>query len=90
MDLPGSPANGGLRPRFKQLYAVSKTSLLAKAGLAHTRENDQRLGRAATAAVRATEVRKMFRAGVSKSETARRLQIGRTSVRRILALGRPR
>jgi DNA invertase Pin-like site-specific DNA recombinase len=61
-----------------------------KAGLAHARENGQRLGRPATAAVHATEVRKMFRAGVSKSEIARRLQIGRTSVRRILALGRPR
>jgi len=27
---------------------------------------------------------KMFRAGISKAEIARRLQIGRTSVRRIL------
>jgi DNA invertase Pin-like site-specific DNA recombinase len=33
----------------------------------------------------AAEVRKLHRAGVSKSEIARRLQIGRTSVRRILA-----
>jgi DNA invertase Pin-like site-specific DNA recombinase len=31
-------------------------------------------------------VRKLFRAGVSKAEIARRLQIGRTSVRRILAM----
>ena len=30
------------------------------------------------------EVRKLYRAGVSKAEIARRLQIGRTSVRRIL------
>jgi DNA invertase Pin-like site-specific DNA recombinase len=30
-------------------------------------------------------VRKLHRAGVSKSEIARRLKIGRTSVRRILA-----
>jgi DNA invertase Pin-like site-specific DNA recombinase len=56
-----------------------------KAGLAHARENGKRLGRPATAAVHATEVRKLRRAGISKSEIARRLQIGRTSVRRILA-----
>ena len=34
------------------------------------------------------EIRKLHRAGVSKSEIARRLQIGRTSVRRILATTR--
>jgi DNA invertase Pin-like site-specific DNA recombinase len=55
------------------------------AGLAHARENGKRLGRPATAAVHAAEVQKLHRAGVSKSEIARRLQIGRTSVRRILA-----
>jgi len=37
-----------------------------------------------TAAQHTAEVRKLHRAGVSKSEVARRLQIGRTSVRRIL------
>ena len=37
------------------------------------------------AGLRAAEIRKLNRAGVSKSEIARRLQIGRTSVRRILA-----
>ena len=56
-----------------------------RAGLAHARENGQRLGRPETAARHATEVRKLHRAGLSKSEIARRLQIGRTSVRRILA-----
>ena len=55
-----------------------------KAGLAHARENGQRLGRPATAAVHAVEARKLFRAGVRKSEIARRLLIGRTSVGRIL------
>ena len=56
-----------------------------RAGLAHARENGKRLGRPATTAVHATEIRKLYRAGVSKSEIARRVQIGRTSVRRILA-----
>jgi len=55
-----------------------------RAGLAHARQNGKRLGRPATAALHADEVRKLHRAGVSKSEIARRLQIGRTSVRRIL------
>jgi DNA invertase Pin-like site-specific DNA recombinase len=56
-----------------------------KAALAHARENGKRLGRPASAAAHAAEVRKLYRAGLSKSEIARRLRIGRTSVRRILA-----
>ena len=55
-----------------------------RAGLAHARQNGQRLGRPATAALHTDEIRKLYRAGVSKSEIARRVQIGRTSVRRIL------
>jgi putative DNA-invertase from lambdoid prophage Rac len=56
-----------------------------RAGLAHARQNGKRLGRPETAALHTTEIRKLYRAGVSKSEIARRLTIGRTSVRRILA-----
>jgi len=55
-----------------------------RAGMAHARQNGKRLGRPATAAAHSAEIRKLHRAGVSKSEIARRLQIGRTSVRRIL------
>lgn len=55
-----------------------------RAGLAHARAAGKRLGRPATAAAHAAEVRKLHSAGTSKSEIARRLQIGRTSVRRIL------
>ena len=55
-----------------------------RAGLAHARANGKRLGRPATATAHAAEIRKLHRAGVSKSEIARRVQIGRTSVRRIL------
>jgi putative DNA-invertase from lambdoid prophage Rac len=54
------------------------------AGLAHARQNGKKLGRPITAAAKADEVRVLHRAGVSKAEIARRLQIGRTSVRRIL------
>jgi DNA invertase Pin-like site-specific DNA recombinase len=56
-----------------------------RAGLAHARQSGKRLGRPVTAALHAGQVRKLFRAGVSKAEIARRLQIGRTSVRRILS-----
>jgi putative DNA-invertase from lambdoid prophage Rac len=55
-----------------------------RAGLAHARLNGKRLGRPVTAGLHATEVRKLHGSGISKSEIARRLQIGRTSVRRIL------
>jgi len=55
-----------------------------KAGLAHARENGKRLGRPMTAGLQAAAIRKLYRAGVSKSEIARQLNIGRTSVRRIL------
>src|SRR6202167_4737631 len=55
-----------------------------RAGLAHARRNGKKLGRPITAAAKAGEVRALRRAGISKAEIARRLQIGRTSVRRIL------
>jgi putative DNA-invertase from lambdoid prophage Rac len=60
-----------------------------RAGLAHARQNGKRLGRPITAGLHADQARKLHRAGVSKAEIARRLQIGRTSVRRILAATKP-
>jgi putative DNA-invertase from lambdoid prophage Rac len=56
-----------------------------RAGLAHAREKGKRSGRPQTAALHASQVRKLYRAGVSKTEIARRFEIGRTSVRRILS-----
>jgi len=53
-----------------------------RTGLAHARQNGKKLGRPITAAIRASEVRALHRAGISKAQIARRLQIGRTSVRR--------
>jgi len=73
------------------VFAAFEREILAertRAGLAHARQTGKRLGRPATAAVHAAEVRKLYRAGVSKSEIARRLRIGRTSVRRVLAARR--
>ena len=56
-----------------------------RAGLDHARRQGKRLGRAPTAAARAGSVRDLFLAGISKSEIAQRLKIGRTPVRPILA-----
>ena len=59
-----------------------------RAGLAHARQNGKKLGRPITAERHTDQVRKLYRAGVSKAEIARGLEIGRTSVRRILAMSK--
>src|SRR3954470_24155125 len=59
-----------------------------RAGLAHARANGKRLGRPMTAGLQASAIQKLHRAGASKSEIARRLNVGRTSVRRILAMSK--
>ena len=56
-----------------------------RAGLAHARLNGKRLGRPPSVVHKAIETRKLYRQGISKSEIARKLEIGRTSVRRLLA-----
>ncbi len=56
-----------------------------RAGLAHARQQGKKLGRPPSVVHNAAEVRKLCRQGISKSEIARRLEIGRTSVRRLLA-----
>lgn len=61
-----------------------------RAGLAQARQNGRRLGRPITAGLQAAEILKLYRAGVAKAEIARRLQIGRTSVRRILSTNKIR
>jgi putative DNA-invertase from lambdoid prophage Rac len=55
-----------------------------RAGLAEARLKGKRLGRPVTAGLQLNQVRKLHRSGISKAEIARRLNIGRTSVRRIL------
>ena len=56
-----------------------------RAGIEQARREGRHLGRPPTAALRADEVRELAADGLSKSEIARRVGIGRTSVRRILA-----
>ena len=83
LTTPAGRAMAGLLAIFAEFERETLRER-TRAGLAHARQNGKRLGRPATAAVHAAEVRRLHRAGISKSEIARRVQIGRTSVRRIL------
>ena len=56
-----------------------------KAGIAQAKAEGRQIGRPQTAAKKEMEVRRLFAQGLSKSEIARRVGIGRTSVRRLLA-----
>jgi DNA invertase Pin-like site-specific DNA recombinase len=58
-----------------------------KAGIAQARKEGRPHGRPRTASLKAEEVRRLKADRVSHSEIARRLEIGRTSVRRVLAAG---
>ncbi len=55
-----------------------------KAGIAQARAEGKPHGRPKTASLLRDQVEEMYEAGMSKSEIARRLSIGRTSVRRML------
>lgn len=57
-----------------------------RAGLAQARKQGKRLGRPRSAALKADQVRQLTSEGFSQAEIARRLRIGRTSVRRLLAV----
>jgi len=56
-----------------------------RAGLAQARADGRVLGRPLSASKKEKEVKTLFAKGLSKSEIARRIGIGRTSVRRILS-----
>lgn len=58
-----------------------------RAGIAQARKEGRPHGRPRTASLKAEEVRRLKAERLSHSEIARRLGIGRTSVRRILAAG---
>ena len=58
-----------------------------RAGIAQARNEGRPHGRPPTASLKAAEVHRLKAERVSHSEIARRLGIGRTSVRRILAAG---
>ena len=58
-----------------------------RAGIAQARRGGRPHGRPRTASLKADDIRRHKAERVSRSEIARRLGIGRTSVRRILAAG---
>jgi DNA invertase Pin-like site-specific DNA recombinase len=87
LTTPAGRAMAGLLAVFAQ-FERDILRERVRAGLAHARQNGKKLGRPITAALHADHVRQLHRAGISKSEIARRLAIGRTSVRRILAAKR--
>ena len=82
LSTPAGRAMAGLLAIFAEFEILRERTL---AGLAQARINGKQLGRPTTAGLYAVEIRKLYRAGIAKAEIARRLQIGRTSVRRILA-----
>ena len=55
-----------------------------KAGIAHARQQGRVLGRPKTASLLAKDMQKLKRQGMNHSAIARRLKIGRTSVRRAI------
>jgi putative DNA-invertase from lambdoid prophage Rac len=59
-----------------------------RAGIAEARLKGKHFGRPPTAAKKAGQIWKLYESGISKAEIARRLDIGRTSVRRALT-GKP-
>jgi DNA invertase Pin-like site-specific DNA recombinase len=83
LTTPAGRAMAGLLAVFSE-FERDVLRERVRAGLAHARQNGKRLGRPLTAALKADQVRKLRRTGLSKSAIARRLNIGRTSVRRIL------
>ncbi len=60
-----------------------------KAGIAQAKAKGKAMGRPQTAAKQVQTIRALHRQGLSQAEIARRLGIGRTSVRRLLTLPPP-
>jgi putative DNA-invertase from lambdoid prophage Rac len=82
-------ATGRAMAGLLSVFAQFEHDLLrerVRSGLAEAKLNGKRLGRPPTVGIHTGTVRKLFRAGVSKAEIARRLNLPRTSVRRILAV----
>jgi DNA invertase Pin-like site-specific DNA recombinase len=71
-----------LRAAFSITWKISRERI--RAGIAEARLKGKHLGRTGDCRKQASQIRKLHRAGVSKAEIARRLDIGRISVRRIL------
>jgi putative DNA-invertase from lambdoid prophage Rac len=84
MTTPTGRAMAGMLAVFAE-FEREILSERVKAGIAQARSNGKTLGRPVSAANKASEVRSLYKKEkLTKSEIARRLGIGRSSVRRIL------
>jgi putative DNA-invertase from lambdoid prophage Rac len=88
LTTPSGRALAGMLAVFAEFERDILTERV-KAGIAQSRDKGVQHGRPQTAAKQATEVKKLFKKGLNKSEIARRLKIGRTSVIRILNVTGP-
>lgn len=84
LSTPTGRAMAGLLSVFAQFENEILRERI-RAGIAEARLQGKHLGRPVTAGKKASQIRKLHRVGVSKAEIARRLDISRTSVRRLLA-----
>jgi putative DNA-invertase from lambdoid prophage Rac len=81
-------ATGRAMAGLLSVFAQFEHDLLrerVRAGLAEAKLKGKRLGRPRTMDAHAGRIRKLHRAGISKAEIARRLNLPRTSVRRLIA-----
>ncbi len=81
-------ATGRAMAGLLAVFAEFERDLLrerVKSGIAHARKLGKPHGRPKTVARQTDKIKIMFLKGISKAEIARKLNIGRTSVRRLLA-----
>jgi putative DNA-invertase from lambdoid prophage Rac len=84
LTTPAGRAMAGLLSIFAEFeHEILRERI--RAGIAEARLQGKHLGRPVTVGKNAAQFRKLHRAGVSKAEIARQLNISRTSERRILA-----
>jgi DNA invertase Pin-like site-specific DNA recombinase len=83
---------GRAMARLLSVFAEFEHEILReriRAGIAEARLQGKHLGRPVTVGKKGSQIRKLNRAGVSKAEIARQLNISRTSARRILSTKQP-
>ena len=84
LTTPGGRAMAGLLAVFAEFEREILRERV-KAGIAQARKEGRPHGRPRSASLVAEQVRQLYAQSLSRSEIARRLGVGRTSVRRILA-----
>jgi DNA invertase Pin-like site-specific DNA recombinase len=82
---PSGQAMAGMLAVFAQ-YERDVLRDRVKAGIAEARKNGRPHGRPTTVKSLADDASRLFQEGISKSQIAKRLGIGRTSVRRLLEI----